>query len=85
MKTIVIKKYANRKYYSNGTYIRTKYLLNLIATDQDFMVVDNITKRDITLQSVLSALFLEIKSTNADVSKTFIKDVLHTINNGGTL
>lgn len=56
----VIKKYQNRKLYSTAIskYVSLDYINDLVRTDQQFIVIDNKTKRDITVNEMKAALSL---------------------------
>lgn len=55
-----IKKYSNRKLYSTklSSYVDLAYINDLVRTQQNFMVLDNKTKKDITVKEMKSALML---------------------------
>lgn len=55
-----IKKYSNRKLYSTklSSYVELNYINDLVRTDQNFQVIDNKTKKDITVSVMKSALSL---------------------------
>lgn len=60
----IIKKYANRKLYSTkeSTYVTLQDIADLITLEEEFQVVDNTTKTDVTFEtvkSVVAELFLE--------------------------
>ena len=55
-----IKKYENRKLYSTtlSKYVKLNYILDLVRTDQKFMVVDVKTDNDITTKTIQQSLSL---------------------------
>lgn len=61
MKTVeTIKKYGNRKLYSTklSEYVNLDYINDLVRTEQKFEVIDNKTKKDITVKEMQQALNL---------------------------
>jgi len=72
----VIKKYANRKLYdtNESKYVTLKEIAASIASGQEVMVVDNVTKGDITGPTLLSA----IVETEQDLAgqTTLLRDIV---------
>lgn len=61
MQTVeTIKKYQNRKLYSTklSKYVDLSYINDLVRTDQKFVVIENKTKKDITVDQMKQALSL---------------------------
>jgi Uncharacterized protein conserved in bacteria len=59
----MIKKYANRKLYdvAKARYISMLDLASLVAFEEDVMVIDDRTERDITIETLARALYERIK------------------------
>jgi len=55
-----IKRYNNRKLYSTKIhgYVTIRYIIDLVKTDEVFMIVDNKTKNDITMRVLKQALII---------------------------
>ena len=75
----VIKKYVNRKLYDtkDSQYISLEDLVDYIERDEDFKVIDNNTKKDITAKTILFALAYSSKEISIHDAKTLI------LTNGG--
>ena len=58
-KILVIKRYANRKMYNVETsqYVTTTDLETVVKSGREVMVVDNVSKRDITAKTLLTVFF----------------------------
>lgn len=54
---LVIKRYANRKLYltTQSRYISFAEIVQLLGTGADVLVIDNASKRDITIKTVTDA------------------------------
>lgn len=59
MKTRLIKKYQNRKLYDTekSCYINLSEIVEFVREDLEFVVMDNVSKRDITHKIVLEAVY----------------------------
>lgn len=74
----VIKKYTNRKFYDVKTsaYITYTDLINYIKANEDVVVVDNVTKNDITVQTLHFAKYkLESKQTGNEVLSNLVSSI----------
>ena len=82
-KVKVIKKYANRKFYDTET---SKYItLSQIKTEtltREILVVENTSKKDITRQTLASALLESVEEVNA-LSLDIILDLIKKSQNKG--
>jgi len=61
-----IKKYPNRKLYSTtlSKYVTLSYIIDLVKTEQRFMVIDSKTKKDLTeLTMKQSVALLEVPTS----------------------
>jgi len=54
----VIKKYANRKLYDTGEskYVTLSVIQDIVKSGQAVIVIDNVSKRDITAKTLLMSL-----------------------------
>lgn len=77
---LVIKKYANRKYYNTeaSQYLTIVDIQNAVKAGRSVMVIDNVSKRDITAKTLLMSI-VETEGSKDDLSLT---DVIGLIKNG---
>jgi polyhydroxyalkanoate synthesis repressor PhaR len=63
-----IKRYANRKHYdkAQGHYVTLAQIAELVRAQEDFQVLDHVTGKDLTSQTLAQVIFEEAKqgSTN---------------------
>lgn len=66
-KHLVIKKYANRKFYDTeqSQYVTLGQIKGLVASGRSVIVIENVSKRDITDQTLATALVENISETKA--------------------
>ena len=59
-----IKRYANRKLYdtSERRYVTLKEVSGCVRKGEDVQVVDHVTNRDLTVQTLAQAIFEEEKA-----------------------
>lgn len=64
----IITKYKNRKLYSKelSKYVNLNYLLDLVNTDNNFIVLEHNTKKDVT-NSTLSEAILKLNPKKEDL------------------
>lgn len=78
-KTVVIKKYANRRLYNTGTssYVTLEDLAEMVRKDQDFVVNDAKSGDDIT-HSVLTQIIFEqeAKTGNTLLPVSFLRQLI---------
>lgn len=79
-KHLVIKKYANRKFYDTETsqYVTLSGIQAAVKSGRSVIVIDNVSKRDITAKTLLMSL-VETEGERDDLSLT---DVVTLIKNG---
>lgn len=79
-KHLVIKKYANRKFYDTemSQYVTLKGIQDAVKSGRSVIVIDNVSKRDITAKTLLMSL-VETEGEREDLSLT---DVVTLIKNG---
>jgi polyhydroxyalkanoate synthesis regulator protein len=69
-----IRKYANHKHYDEETsaYVQVVDLSDLIASGEQIKVVDDVSGRDITLETMARALYdrLRLRDRDAETSLT---------------
>jgi len=55
-----IKKYQNRKLYSTtlSQYVTLNYIIDLVKTNQKFIVIENKSRKDITYLTMKQAMIL---------------------------
>lgn len=77
---LVIKKYANRKFYDTEAshYVTLSDIQNAVKAGRSVIVIDNRSKRDITAKTLLASL-IETESERDDLS---ILDVVELIKRG---
>lgn len=78
--TKVIKRYSNRKLYDTkeSQYITLKKLVEEIRGGQNVVVVDNVSKIDITVPTLLSAIVETENDTTVDANT-----LLNVLREGG--
>jgi polyhydroxyalkanoate synthesis repressor PhaR len=56
--TLIVKRYANRKLYNTeaSKYMTLGQLVEVVASGREVQVIENVTKNDITGQTLLQAL-----------------------------
>jgi len=66
---LVIKKYANRKFYDteNSHYVTLSEIQNAVKNGRVIRVIDNVTKKDITNKTLLMSL-VETDGEREDLS-----------------
>lgn len=64
----IITKYKNRKLYSKelSKYVNLNYLLDLVNTNSNFIVLEHNTKRDVT-NNTLSEAILKLSPKREDL------------------
>ena len=79
-KQLVVKKYANRKFYNTeaSQYVTLGEIQNAVKSGRSVLVIDNVSKRDITAKTLLMSL-IETESNREDLSAA---DVVALIKNG---
>jgi len=65
----VIKKYVNRKLYDTGEskYVTLSVIQDIVKSGQAVIVIDNVSKRDITAKTLLMSL-VETEGDREDLS-----------------
>jgi polyhydroxyalkanoate synthesis regulator protein len=74
----VLKKYPNRKLYDvkTSSYVTYSDLINYIKANEDVIVLDNVTKNDITVQTLHFAKYrLESKQTGDNVLSELVSSI----------
>lgn len=68
-KSLIIKKYRNRKFYDTelSQYVTLGAIQNAVKSGRSVMVIDNVTKRDITAKTLLMSL-VETEGEREDLS-----------------
>lgn len=85
-KHLVIKKYQNRKFYNTeeSQYITLKGISDAVKSGRSVIIIDNVSKRDITAKTLLMSL-VETEGSNNDLSLSevveLVKKGLSTIKN----
>jgi len=79
-KQLVVKKYANRKFYNTeaSQYMTLGEIQGAVKSGRTVSVIDNVSKRDITAKTLLMSL-IETESAREDLSTA---DVIALIKNG---
>jgi len=67
-----IRKYANHKHYDEAThaYVQVVDISDLVADGEQVTVVDDVTGRDVTLETMSRALYERVKSRDLDGDTT---------------
>ena len=79
-KTKIIKRYGNRKLYDTeqSSYVVLNDIAKMIRNQENIQVIDNETKDDITLSTLIQIIFGAEKKTNVsapvDILKSIIKE-----------
>lgn len=75
-KTLVIKKYANRKYYNTETasYTNLVPIQQAIKAGRDVIVIDNVTKRDVTKETLLQSF-----TVNSNLSYEAMVNIIRNV------
>ena len=79
-KTKIIKRYGNRKLYDTeqSSYVILSDIAKMIRNQENIRVIDNETKDDITLSTLIQIIFGAEKKTNVsapvDILKSIIKE-----------
>jgi polyhydroxyalkanoate synthesis repressor PhaR len=86
MKSRIIKRYENRRLYdtSEKRTIKFEHVAELIKKDVDFKVIDNKTKKDVTL-SILTKVFSDTLSEDRRNLKQTTKLIRLLISRGGVM
>lgn len=68
-KSLIIKKYQNRKFYDTelSQYVTLRTIQEVVKSGRSVMVIDNVTKRDITAKTLLMSL-VETEGEREDLS-----------------
>ena len=79
-KHLVIKKYANRKYYNTeeSHYLTIVDIQNAVKSGRSVVVIDNVSKKDITAKTLL----MSIVETEGERDDLLLTDVVALIKNG---
>lgn len=75
----VIKKYANRKFYDTETssYVTLGQIQDAVKAGFEVVVVDNVSKRDITARTLLMSL-VETEGEREDLSAAQVVELIKT-------
>ncbi len=76
-KHLVIKRYANRKLYNTeaSQYITLAGIQNAVKMGRSVVVVDNVSKKDVTAKTLLMSL-IETESDKDDLSLSSVIDLI---------
>lgn len=76
-KHLVIKKYANRKFYDTeaSQYVTLTGIQDAVKAGRSVIVIDNVSKRDITAKTLLMSL-VETEGQRDDLSLTDVVDLI---------
>lgn len=78
-KHLVIKKYANRKFYDteSSQYVTLSGIQNAVKAGRSVIVIDNVSKRDITAKTLLMSL-VETEGDREDLSASQVIELIKT-------
>lgn len=78
-KHLVIKKYANRKFYNTelSQYVTLSQIQAEVKTGRSVIVIDNVSKRDITAKTLLMSL-VETEGDREDLSASQVIELIKT-------
>ncbi len=70
----IIRRYKNRKMYDteSSKYVTLKTLVNYSLDDVEFVVIDNVTSKDLTVQTLLQAF-----NSYANIDKDSIHSLIN--------
>lgn len=76
-KHLVIKKYANRKFYDTEAshYVTLSQIQDAVKSGRSVIVIDNVSKRDITAKTLLMSL-VESEGEREDLSASQVIDLI---------
>lgn len=84
MKTVVIKKYDNRKLYNTeiSAYVTLTDILKLVRDGQEIMILDNSSKRDVTNEVLHRAIFENEQRNGFFDRETLVASIKQNFING---
>lgn len=77
-RTKIIKRYGNRKLYDTeqSSYVVLNDIAKMIRNKEDIQVIDNETKNDITLSTLIQIIFGAEKKTNIEAPVDILKSII---------
>lgn len=84
-KTIIIKRYQNRKLYDtqNSTYVTLDDIANMIKVGEDVKIIDNKSKNDLTSVTLTQIIFEEEKKNKSLLPLVALRKIIQE--GGGTI
>jgi polyhydroxyalkanoate synthesis repressor PhaR len=79
-KTLVIKRYGNRRLYNTetGSYVNYQDLVKLIRDGHDIQVIDSTTKADVTKSVLIQVILEEEKNERSLLPTSFLYQLLRS-------